>query len=48
VWLQIDPDVGYVDCGYCDRRFIFAGGPADHGAAPAHDEGHNQAHPAKP
>lgn len=20
---------GYVDCGYCDRRFILAGGPAD-------------------
>lgn len=28
VWLQID-EKGYVDCGYCDRRFILAGGPAD-------------------
>ncbi|WP_374945095.1 zinc-finger domain-containing protein [Sphingomonas sp.] len=28
VWLQID-EHGYVDCGYCDRRFILAGGPAD-------------------
>ena len=24
---------GYVDCGYCDRRFILIGGPAD-GTAP--------------
>ncbi len=22
---------GYVDCGYCDRRFILIGGPADNG-----------------
>jgi uncharacterized Zn-finger protein len=28
VWLEID-EKGYVDCGYCDRRFILAGGPAD-------------------
>ena len=28
VWLQID-ETGYVDCGYCDRRFILIGGPAD-------------------
>jgi len=28
VWLQID-EKGYADCGYCDRRFILAGGPAD-------------------
>lgn len=28
VWLEID-DTGYVDCGYCDRRFILIGGPAD-------------------
>lgn len=27
VYLQID-EKGYVDCGYCDRRFILAGGPA--------------------
>ena len=30
VWLQID-EHGYVDCGYCDRRFVLEGGPA-HGA----------------
>ncbi|MGH6786343.1 MAG: zinc-finger domain-containing protein [Novosphingobium sp.] len=28
VWLQID-EHGYVDCGYCDRRFVLVGGPAD-------------------
>ena len=28
VWLEID-DHGYVDCGYCDRRFVLRGGPAD-------------------
>ena len=28
VWLQMG-DEGFVDCGYCDRRFILAGGPAD-------------------
>jgi len=28
VWLEID-ERGYVDCGYCDRRFVLKGGPAD-------------------
>ena len=28
VFLQID-EHGYVDCGYCDRRFVLVGGPAD-------------------
>ena len=28
VWLEID-EHGYVDCGYCDRRFVLAGGPAE-------------------
>jgi NADH dehydrogenase (ubiquinone) Fe-S protein 6 len=28
VWLQIGSD-GFADCGYCDRRFILAGGSAD-------------------
>lgn len=28
VWLEID-EKGYADCGYCDRRFILQGGPAD-------------------
>lgn len=28
VYLEID-DKGFADCGYCDRRFILIGGPAD-------------------
>ncbi|AUW56711.1 zinc-finger domain-containing protein [Sphingobium sp. SCG-1] len=28
VYLEID-EKGYVDCGYCDRRFVLIGGPAD-------------------
>lgn len=30
VWLEID-ERGYVDCGYCDRRFVLKGGPAERG-----------------
>ena len=30
VWLEIDPDAGFADCGYCDRRFSLIGGVADH------------------
>ena len=25
VWLTIDPQVGFVDCGYCDKRFALKG-----------------------
>jgi uncharacterized Zn-finger protein len=28
VYLEID-EHGYVDCGYCDRRFVLKGGPAE-------------------
>jgi uncharacterized Zn-finger protein len=28
VWLEID-EKGYVECGYCDRRFVLKDGPAD-------------------
>jgi NADH dehydrogenase (ubiquinone) Fe-S protein 6 len=28
VWLEIDAS-GMVECGYCDKRFILAAGPAD-------------------
>ncbi|SFS05447.1 zinc-finger domain-containing protein [Sphingomonas jatrophae] len=28
VFIQID-EAGYADCGYCDRRFVLIGGPAD-------------------
>jgi len=31
VYLQID-ERGYAECGYCDKRFILRGGPADTGA----------------
>lgn len=34
VYLQID-ERGYAECGYCDKRFILEGGPADkRGTAP--------------
>ena len=32
VWLELD-ERGYVECGYCDRRFVLEGGPADVRAA---------------
>jgi hypothetical protein len=28
--MEID-EKGYVDCGYCDRRFVLQGDPAEHG-----------------
>tara|TARA_B100000378_G_scaffold276893_1_gene275794 strand:+ start:461 stop:757 length:297 start_codon:yes stop_codon:yes gene_type:complete len=28
IYLEID-EHGYVDCGYCDRRFVLEGGPVD-------------------
>jgi uncharacterized Zn-finger protein len=28
VYLQID-ETGFVECGYCDKRFVLKGGPAD-------------------
>ena len=31
VFLRIEPDTGFVECGYCDRRFVLEGGPADNG-----------------
>jgi uncharacterized Zn-finger protein len=32
VFLRID-EKGFVECGYCDRRFVLKNGPADEGAA---------------
>ena len=29
VFLRMEPDLGFVECGYCDRRFVLEGGPAD-------------------
>lgn len=34
VWLEID-EKDYVDCGYCDRRFVLIGSPADNEGAAA-------------
>ena len=33
VFLRIDEDLGFVECGYCDRRFVLVNGPADTKAA---------------
>ena len=33
VFLRIEKDTGFVECGYCDRRFVLEGGPADSKAA---------------
>jgi uncharacterized Zn-finger protein len=31
VWLTIDPAKGWVECGYCDRKFVLkAGAKAEH------------------
>ena len=29
VYLRIEPETGFVECGYCDRRFVLEGGIAD-------------------
>jgi uncharacterized Zn-finger protein len=34
VFLRID-EKGFVECGYCDRRFVLIGGPADTGEGEA-------------
>jgi uncharacterized Zn-finger protein len=34
VYLQID-EKGFADCGYCDKRFVLKGGPADEGKVAA-------------
>ena len=31
VWYTIDPEIGFVECGYCGKKFILKGGPADPG-----------------
>jgi uncharacterized Zn-finger protein len=28
VWMMIPPEDGWVDCGYCDKRFILDGSEA--------------------
>src|SRR3546814_7955761 len=37
IYMEID-EKGYVDCGYCDRRFVLIGGPADISTAHGEDE----------
>jgi uncharacterized Zn-finger protein len=32
VYLQID-ERGFAECGYCDKRFVLKGGPADTGTS---------------
>ncbi len=34
VWLEID-EKGFVECGYCDRRFVLVGSVADRDGATA-------------
>ena len=29
IYLRMDAELGYVECGYCDRRYVLEGGPAD-------------------
>ena len=29
VWLAIDPGKGWVECGYCDRKYVLKAGAAD-------------------
>ena len=29
VFLRIELETGFVECGYCDRRFVLEGGQAD-------------------
>ena len=29
IYMRIDAEAGFVECGYCDRRFVLQGGPAD-------------------
>ena len=33
IYLRMDEALGFVECGYCDRRFVLIGGPADTKAA---------------
>ena len=47
VFMQID-EKGFVDCGYCDRRFILIGGPMDRAAEPAADQANRSRHELSP
>ncbi|NCO20551.1 MAG: zinc-finger domain-containing protein [Rhodobacterales bacterium] len=30
VWLSIPPETGWVECGYCDKRYVLEGDGDDH------------------
>lgn len=29
VWLLVPEETGFVECGYCDKKIVLKGGPAD-------------------
>jgi uncharacterized Zn-finger protein len=33
IYMRMDEALGFVECGYCDRRFVLIGGSADGQAA---------------
>ncbi len=35
VWLVIPEEIGFVECGYCDAKYVVKGGKADTGAKSA-------------
>jgi uncharacterized Zn-finger protein len=37
VWLSVDRDTGYVECGYCDKKFVHADFAGAHGLTPGGD-----------
>ena len=47
VWLQMGAE-GFVDCGYCDRRFILKGGPGDKRESLANSEEPQPGLPVEP
>lgn len=46
VYLHIDDQLGFVECGYCDRRFVLEGGPADELGDRSASSPHNMVGPA--
>jgi uncharacterized Zn-finger protein len=47
VWLQMGAE-GFVDCGYCDRRFILVDGPGDTRKRAAGRDGEEPGQPVTP
>ena len=49
VWLQIPADLGWIDCGYCDKRYIHESkAPAGPEDVPPGRVGPDKAHPGIP